>query len=255
MEPVKHRNTVEFCVYGDYALFSDILTRPGGEKMSYPIPTYEALKGILKSTYWKPTIIWVIDSVRVMNKITYERKGIRPIKYGGGNDLCYCTYLKDVRYQVRAHFEWNLNRPELAADRNEHKHHNIARRMIERGGRRAQCLGTSECSAYVEPCVFGAGEGAYDGAGEIPYGLMLHGLTYADEAVAEEDKGMMTVNLWQPVMNAGVINFITPEQCTVKRHIKAMKIKPFGVEQGNFSGLSEEGLEELAGGDGFELDK
>ena len=34
-------NRVEFQVYGEYALFSDILTRPGGEKMSYPIPTYE----------------------------------------------------------------------------------------------------------------------------------------------------------------------------------------------------------------------
>ena len=49
-------NRVEFQVYGEYALFSDILTRPGGEKMSYPIPTYEALKGILSSVFWKPTV-------------------------------------------------------------------------------------------------------------------------------------------------------------------------------------------------------
>ena len=57
----KHRNTVEFCVYGKSALFSDVLTRVGGEKYSYPIPTYEALKGILQSIYWKPTLIWYID--------------------------------------------------------------------------------------------------------------------------------------------------------------------------------------------------
>lgn len=55
MENQQKHNTVEFAVYGKYALFSDILTRPGGEKSSYPIPTYEALKGIANSIYWKPT--------------------------------------------------------------------------------------------------------------------------------------------------------------------------------------------------------
>ena len=109
----KHRNTVEFCVHGKYALFSDVLTRVGGEKYSYPIPTYEALKGILQSIYFKPTLIWYIDAVRIMKPIKTIRKGIRPIKYDGGNDLSYYTYLEDVCYQVRAHFEWNMNRPEL----------------------------------------------------------------------------------------------------------------------------------------------
>ena len=73
-----------------------------------------AFKGILSSVYWKPTIVWVIDAVRVMNPIQTEVKGIRPIKYRGGNDLAYYIYLKKCRYQVRAHFEWNENRPELA---------------------------------------------------------------------------------------------------------------------------------------------
>src|SRR5699024_6388940 len=107
----------------------------------------EALKGILSSVYWKPTIIWYIDAVRVMNPIQTEVKSIRPIKYQhglkeAGNDLAYYTYLKQVQYQVKAHFEWNDNRPELAGDRNENKHHCIARRMIERGGRRDIFLGT-----------------------------------------------------------------------------------------------------------------
>ena len=134
---MKHRNTVEFVVYGKYALFSDPITRVGGEKFSYLIPTYQALKGILESVYWKPTLIWYIDKARIMNKIQTQSKGIRPIKYtSAGNDLAYYTYLKDVCYQVRAHFEWNENRPELVHDRNEHKHHNIAKRMIKCGGRR-----------------------------------------------------------------------------------------------------------------------
>lgn len=236
-----YRNTVEFAVRGRYALFSDIITRAGGEKSSYPIPTYEALKGILHSIYWKPTIIWYIDSVRIMNPIRTARKGIRPIKYGGGNDLAYYTYLEDVYYQVRAHFEWNMNRPELEQDRNENKHHNIAKRMIERGGRRDIFLGTRECQGYVETCKFGDKSiiGAYDTCGRIPYGLMYHGITYADEAINDDDKKMLTVRLWQPEMNNGIIDFIRPEECTVKRHIRKMSIKPFGKEYDNFIGLDE----------------
>ena len=62
----KKRNTVEFEVVGDRALFSDPITRVGGEKTSYYVPTYEALKGIISSVYWKPTFIWIIDAVATM---------------------------------------------------------------------------------------------------------------------------------------------------------------------------------------------
>ena len=37
MSKPKHETSVEFVVYGDHALFSDILTRPGSEKTSYSI--------------------------------------------------------------------------------------------------------------------------------------------------------------------------------------------------------------------------
>jgi len=249
MTKPEHDNYIEFCVWGDYALFSDPLTRAGGEKMSYSVPTYEAIKGIIHSIYWKPTIIWKVDAVRVINPIKTVRKGIRPIKYGGGNDLAYYTYLEKVCYQVKAHFEWNDNRPELECDRNENKHHNIAKRMIERGGRRDIFLGTRECQGYVEPCKFGEGESAFEGTGEIPLGLMYHGITYADEAEREEDKGKMTVRFWRPTMINGVIEFTPPEKCEITRHIKDMKIKLFGREHDNFIGLDE-----FEGGEFGELD-
>lgn len=240
-----YRNTVEFEVFGDYALFSDPVMRVGGEKCTLQIPTYEALKGILSSVYWKPTIIWYIDEVRVMNQIQTEVKGIRPIKYSGGNDLSYYTYLKNVRYQVRAHFEWNLNRPELEKDRNENKHHNIAKRMIERGGRRDIFLGTRECQGYVIPCVFGDGVGFYDDTPELAFGNMYHGITYADEAYSEETKGKMTVRFWYPVMKNGVVSFVRPDdaQGIASREIKEMKIKPFGIEFNNFKSVDEEETE------------
>jgi CRISPR-associated protein Cas5d len=238
---VEHKNIVEFEVSGDYGLFSDPIMRVGGEKCSYQIPTYEAIKGVLSSVYWKPTIIWYIDQVRVMNPIKTEVKGIRPIKYNGGNDLSYYTYLRDCKYQVRAHFEWNERRPELSCDRNENKHHEIAKRMIKKGGRRDIFLGTRECQGYVEPCVFGEGKGYYDDRDELSFGLMYHGITYADEAYSPETENKMTVNFWYPVMKNGIITFPRPETCPKHKEIRPMEMKKFGEDYNNFVGLKEFG--------------
>lgn len=239
---MNYENRVSFEVSGDYALFSDPVMRVGGEKATYQVPTYEALKGIMHSIYWKPTIIWYIDKVRVMEPIQTEVKGIRPIKYNDGkNDLAYYTYLKNCRYQVQAHFEWNDNRPELKKDRNEHKHFQIAKRMIERGGRRDIFLGTRECQGYVEPCEFGSGKGAYDDIPQLAFGLMYHGITYADEAYSEDTKDKMTIRFWHPTMEKGIITFPRPEECPVTKVAHDMKMKPFGEEQLNFSGLREFG--------------
>lgn len=246
MENTKFPNIVEFEVSGDYALFCDPVMRVGGEKCSYQIPTYEALKGILHSVYWKPTITWIIDAVRIMNPIQMEVKGIRPIKYAHSpkespNDLAYYTYLKDCRYQVRAHFKWNENRPELISDRNENKHHQIALKMIRKGGRRDVFLGTRECQGYVEPCIFGQGEGAYDAIPRMDFGLMYHGITYPDEAYDAATKGNMTARFWRPVMENGIIRFLPPEQCPHHKTLRSMEMKTFSADAGNFSGLREFG--------------
>lgn len=175
-----------------------------------------------------------------------EVKGIRPIKYNHSpkeapNDLAYYTYLKNCRYQVRAHFEWNENRPELAGDRNENKHHQIALKMIRKGGRRDIFLGTRECQGYVEPCVFGEGYGAYDEIPRLDFGMMYHGITYADEAYSAETAGSMTARFWHPVMERGVIRFPRPEDCPYHKFLRKMELKPFGEELHNFTGLREFG--------------
>ncbi|MDR1753759.1 MAG: type I-C CRISPR-associated protein Cas5c [Eubacterium sp.] len=242
----KKRNTVEFKVYGKYALFSDPITRSGGEKLSYQTPTYQALKGIIESVYWKPTFIWRIDKVRVMNRIITESKGIRPIRMSGGNDLAYYTYLKDAEYQVMAHFEWNDQRPELSEDRNEHKHHNIAQRCICQGGRRDVFLGTRECQGYVEPCAFGDCESFYeklpDGQdyGEVDFGIMFHGFDYPDET----GKNELGVRLWRQVMKNGVIEFGDPRDAgmlcrTVREYGEKYSFKRFSCDK-NFK-IEEEG--------------
>lgn len=218
------RNAIEFEVYGDYALFTDPLTKMGGEKLSYQVPTYQALKGIVESIYWKPTLLMVVDEVRIMNPIKMESKGIRPIEYGGGNTLASYTYLRDVNYQVRAHFIFNPHRPDMAFDRDENKHHNILKRSLKVGGRRDIFLGARECQAYVEPREFGKGKSFYDNyGGDIHFGTMVHGINYPDETGRDQ----MEVRLWNPVMKNGVIELIRPDQCTQTRTITDMTPKHF----------------------------
>ena len=198
--------------------------------MSLVIPTYQALKGITESIYFKPTIIWFVDTVRILKPIRTESKSIRTLNYGGGNDLSYYTYLCDVEYQVKAHFEFNPHRPDLKQDWNEHKHYFMTKRSIEKGGRRDVFLGARECQAYVEPCEFGEGEGYYDSMGEMEFGLQYHSIVYPDE----QSSGQMTVKFWYPKMINGVIEFCRPEDCPKERVLVQLKPKKF--KQGeNFS--------------------
>ena len=226
-------NIVTFKVTGKYALFTDPLTKVGGEKCSYQIPTYEALKGILSSVYWKPTIVWIIDKVRVVNAIKTQTRSAKPIEYGGGNSLAIYTYLSDVEYQVQAHFVWNIHRDDMVQDRNENKHFFIARRMIERGGRRDIFLGTRECQAYIEPSGFGEWKGFYYNYGELSFDLMFHGFDYPDEIGKDE----FYARFWRPKMFNGVVDFIPPGECSIRKFVRPMKSDaPASI------GLEEEGL-------------
>lgn len=228
------KNEISFKVYGEYALFTDPVTRAGGEKYTYHLPTYQALKGIVESIYWKPTLVWFIDRIRVMNAIKTETKGIRPIKYKDGkSDLSYYTYLRNVEYQVQAHFEWNYLREDLEKDRNENKHYFIAKRMLERGGRRDIFLGTRECQGYVEPINFGEDSSFYDGYGEIAYDRMFHGFDYPSET-GDND---LVARFWDPNMVDGIIEFVKPEKCNMKRILREMDQTVVLT-----SGFNEEGL-------------
>lgn len=214
------KNTISFSVYGRYALFTDPVTKLGGEKCTYQVPTYESLKGICRSIYWKPTIVWVIDRVRIIKPIQTQSKGIKPLDYAGGqHSLAIYNYLQDVAYQVEAHFEWNLNLPELARDRIDGKHYQVAHRMLDRGGRQDVFLGTRDCPAYVEPCSFGEGPGHYDDIPELTFGLMVHGFDYPTETGLNE----LHTRLWHSKMQKGVIHFPRPDDPSlIRRFVREM---------------------------------
>jgi CRISPR-associated protein Cas5d len=240
------RNTIDFRVWGRYAMFTDPLTRVGGEKFSYHLPTYEALKGICKSIYWKPTIIWYIDKVRLMRRIRTQTRGMKPLDYvAGGNTLAIYTYLTGdarsdhpvditdgpgVEYQVRAHFGWNLHQEALAGDRIDGKHYAIAQRSLNTGGRQDIFLGTRDCQGYVAPCVFGEGKSDYDNDGPVDYSLMFHSFDYPDET----GDGWFRSNFWRPRLIDGVLTFPRPDDNTgqiIKKEIRPMQAKKFGVHQ------------------------
>lgn len=221
------RNSISFRLWGRYALFTDPVTKTGGEKCSYHVPTYEAIKGVLKSIYWKPTIIWHVDKVRVMKQIKTQTKGTKPLIWGGGNSLAIYTFLHEVEYQVKAHFEWNEHRPELAADRVDGKHYSIAKRTLEKGGRQDIFLGVRDCQGYVEPCEFGEDEGFYDAPTELAFGLMFHGFDYPDETGTDE----LSSRFWQAVMRKGILEFPRPEVCTIRRFVRKMTSKEFALDE------------------------
>ena len=56
---MEYENRICYRLWGKFAMFTDPITRLGGEKCSYQVPTYQALKGITESIYWKPTLVWV----------------------------------------------------------------------------------------------------------------------------------------------------------------------------------------------------
>ena len=218
---------ISFRVWARQALFTDPVTKIGGEKFSYQVPTYEALKGILKSIYWKPTLIWHIDRVRPMKPIRTQSKSTKPMDWNGGNSLAIYTFLQDVEYQVEGHFTWNEHWEELKEDRNFGKHIAIAQRMLERGGRQDIFLGTRDCQGYVEPCEFGSGKGFYDEIDNMDFSLMFHSFGYPEET----GKNELISRFWAAKMAYGVINFPSidnSEDSLKTRFIRKMKPeKPF----------------------------
>ena len=144
------------------------------------------------------------------------------------------TYLSDVEYQVKAHFVWNEFRKDMTSDQIDGKHFQIAKRMIEKGGRQDIFLGARECQGYVEPCVFGEGSGAYDDIERLDYGIMFHGFDYPDETGKTDEDGKpdetgkyrLHSRFWKPVMQKGVIKFIRPDECIMRKFVREMIPNP-----------------------------
>lgn len=154
--------SVTVTVWGDFALFS----RPESkvERMTYPVPTPSAVRGILSSIYAKPPeFYWQVNRIEVLKPIqyiTFKRNEVKStmMKLPEQNPLkaCICieddrtqrqsVVLKDVRYRVSAQI---IPRAEFTGTVTQL--YNQFERRCTRGQMFVQpAMGTREFPAYFE---------------------------------------------------------------------------------------------------------
>lgn len=209
-------------VKGDYALFVDPSTKGGGEKVSYPICTKQALIGIVDSCYFKPTFVNNVEAVKIINPIKTHVKGIRALLDKYGADLNYYSYLVDVEYLVKFHFKWNESRKDLINDRNMKKHESIMERSIKKGGRRDIFLGTRECVGYIEEVTeeeFLNTESYYNNS-KMSLGIMFNQFKYPTNS-----KEKLIAYYSETLMNNGVVTFKDIDKCNIYNEVKDYKFK------------------------------
>lgn len=147
---------IVFSLHAERALFTRHDLRI--ERFTYPVPTFGALAGVLRSIYAKPAFYWVPSKVLILKPISYQNIQVNEVKDAIITQYPFIapdrrvqkmqTYLYNVHYVVEAHFEWSGKNPE---DENLGKHLDIFRRSLEAGGRRDVFLGLRECTAIAEP--------------------------------------------------------------------------------------------------------
>ncbi|MGH2568314.1 MAG: type I-E CRISPR-associated protein Cas5/CasD, partial [Bacteroidota bacterium] len=78
---------------------------------------------------------------------------------------------------------------------------------------------------------YGDQPGFYDDyPSELSFGLMFHGFDYPDELGKDE----LHSRFWRPKMVKGVVDFIRPEQCTIRKFVREMAARPpesIGLEE------------------------
>lgn len=147
-----------------------IFTRPElkTERVSYPVMTPSAARGLLEAILWKPAIRWRIERIKVLNEIKFtsfrrnevNSKAVAPkaalVKSGGTMTPYYAdsdraqrntVALKDVDYLIEAHFEMT---PKAGLEDNPKKFEEMFRRRVEKGQHFHQpYFGCRECVADV----------------------------------------------------------------------------------------------------------
>ena len=163
------KNTICIRVWGDFACF----TRPEMkvERVSYPVITPSAARGVLEAVFWEPQMYYIIDSIRIHKRgrwISFRRNEITKvisidsaktwmkdpqkvsyIRAGGGADdgtQRNMLALQDVEYSITAEVRTTplANRPEdkLSKYLNE-----IERRARSGKCFHRPCLGVREFTA------------------------------------------------------------------------------------------------------------
>ncbi len=202
-------------VWGDFACF----TRPEMkvERVTYPVMTPSAARGVLEAIFWKPEFRWRVAEIAVLNPIHYisllrnevnsrasERTAQEWSRSGGGffteedraqrNTLA----LRDVAYIIRAE---PLPHTGGAGDRA--KYRDQFRRRVERG----QCFATPYLGNREWSASFAPPDGAERPIAESSdLGHMLLTLDYAPDG-----RGTATPRFFDARLEQGVLRVPSEE--------------------------------------------
>lgn len=165
-------------VGGDYACFTNPNLKV--ERVSYPVMTPAAARGILEAIFWKPAFRWEVRSIKVLKPIKTlsvmrneieDRQDSRPIIIENKRQQRVSLILKDVEYIIGADMRlvWKKKRVEEYIDQFERK--------LKRGAcHHTPYLGTREFSAWFEPAT---GHETPEAAIESQYlGVMFFDVAY-----------------------------------------------------------------------------
>lgn len=160
--------TVSVRACGEFAVFTQPALK--AEKVSYPVMTPSAARGLLEAILWKPAIVWEIENIRVLKPIrftSFRRNGVsnrasapsaKLIKSGGEAPRYYAdedraqfntVALMDVDYVIDAHFSMTER---AGPEDSVKKFEEMFARRLEKGQTFTQpYLGCREFAADVMP--------------------------------------------------------------------------------------------------------
>jgi CRISPR-associated protein Cas5d len=168
-------------VKGDFACF----TRPENkvERVSYPMITPSAARGVLEAIYWHPEFTWAVREIHVLapvqtfgifrNEVNSKMSPNRMEPYFADEDRSqrFSVCLRDVDYLIFA----DAN-PKPGIGENHGKYRDIFRRRVERG----QCYHRPALGCREFAADFGPPDDApnpIDWTADL--GLMLHDMDYS----------------------------------------------------------------------------
>ncbi|MDX2176513.1 MAG: type I-C CRISPR-associated protein Cas5c [Candidatus Sumerlaeia bacterium] len=204
---VERSRTLRVRASGPLACF----TRPElkVERVSYPVMTPSAARGILEAVLWKPAIAWRIERIKVLSPIRFTSfrrnevgsrvpsfKSTPPAEFYADEDRQQrnTVALSEVRYVVEAHF---VLTPRAGAEDTVRKFEEMFERRVEKGQHFHQpYFGCREFIAAIDPA-----DGAESPIEETrDLGLMLHDIEFA-----ASDKGKNVPRFFPARLERGVL--------------------------------------------------
>lgn len=196
-------------VWGDFACFTPPYAKV--ERLTYPVPTPSALRGLLSSIYCKPVeFVWMIKRIEVLNPIKYltftrnevkskitGNKKIEVLDVEEDRTQRQTQVLKDVRYRITAKIC-----PQKGYKGTIQQLYEQAKRRIKYG--KAFCQPSLGMREFV--CYFEESDGLRKPINEsMDLGWMLYDVFDLYDSTVSEKEVKYKLSLYHAVMNNGII--------------------------------------------------